>query len=193
MWNKSLYGNYRQVKFTDVWQTAASFVSDYKNNGIETTISDKTATTLYYLLYSRYGNSVLASSDTNRFKYDVWATIFSYGPTWEKRLEIQDKLRNLTDDELFNGATQIYNHAYNPGTAPSTNTLDELTAINEQNTSKSKKGKMDAYAMLIALLETDVTESFLDKFKKLFLKVVQPELPLWYATNIVDDNVIGDE
>ena len=193
MWNKSLYGNYRQVKFTDVWQTAESFVSDYKNNGIETTISDKTATTLYYLLYSRYGNSVLASSDTNRFKYDVWATIFSYGPTWEKRLEIQDKLRNLTDDELFNGATQIYNHAYNPGTAPSTNTLDELTAINEQNTSKSKKGKMDAYAMLIALLETDVTESFLDKFKKLFLKVVQPELPLWYATNIVDDNVIGDE
>ena len=193
MWNNSLYGNYRQVKFTDVWQSAESFVSDYKNNGIETTISDKTATTLYYLLYSRYGNSVLASSDTNRFKYDVWATIFSYGPTWEKRLEIQDKLRNLTDDELFTGATQIYNHAYNPGTAPSTNTLDELTAINEQNTSKNKKGKMDAYAMLIALLETDVTESFLDKFKKLFLKVVQPELPLWYATNIVDNNVIGDE
>ena len=189
MWNNSLYGNYRQVKFTDVWQTAESFVSDYKNNGIETTISDKTATTLYYLLYSRYGNSVLASSDTNRFKYDVWATIFSYGPTWEKRLEIQGKLRNLTDDELFTGATQIYNHAYNPGTAPSTNTLDELTAINEQNTSKNKKGKMDAYAMLIALLETDVTESFLDKFKKLFLKVVQPELPLWYATNIVDDDI----
>lgn len=193
MWNKSLYGNYRQVKFTDVWQTAESFVSDYKNNGIETTISDKTATTLYYLLYSRYGNSVLASSDTNRFKYDVWATIFSYGPTWEKRLEIQNKLRNLTDDELFTGATQIYNHAYNPGTAPSTNTLDELTAINEQNTSKNKKGKMDAYAMLIALLETDVTESFLDKFKKLFLKVVQPELPLWYATDVINDTIIGDE
>lgn len=192
MWNKSLYGNYRQVKFTDVWQTAESFVSDYKNNGIETTISDKTATTLYYLLYSRYGNSVLASSDTNRFKYDVWATIFSYGPTWEKRLEIQGKLRNLTDDELFTGATQIYNHAYNPGTAPSTNTLDELTAINEQNTSKNKKGKMDAYAMLIALLETDVTESFLDKFKKLFLKVVQPELPLWYATDVINDTIIGD-
>lgn len=192
MWNKSLYGNYRQVKFTDVWQTAESFVSDYKNNGIETTISDKTATTLYYLLYSRYGNSVLASSDTNRFKYDVWATIFSYGPTWEKRLEIQEKLRDLSDDDLFTGSTQIYNHAYNPGTAPSTNTLDELTAINEQNTSKNKKGKMDAYAMLIALLETDVTESFLDKFKKLFLKVVQPELPLWYATPVIDDYIIGD-
>ena len=193
IWNNSLYGNYRQVKFTDVWEDVNSFLTEYQNNGIKTTISQQSAQTLYYLLYSRFGNSTIASSDTNRFKYDVWATIFSYGPTWEKRLEIQDKLRNLTDDELFTGATQIYNHAYNPGTAPSTSTLDELTAINEQNTSKNKKGKMDAYAMLIALLETDVTESFLDKFKKLFLKVVQPELPLWYATNIVDDDIIGDE
>lgn len=190
--NHSLYGNYRQVKFTDVWGTADSFLSEYSSNGIKTTITQDSAKTLYYLLYSRFGNSVVASSDTNRFKYDVWATIFSYGPTWEKRLEIQEKLRDLTDDELFAGATQIYNHAYNPGTAPSTNTLDELTAINEQNTNKHKKAKMDGYAMLMSLLETDVTEVFLDKFKKLFLKVVQPEIPLWYATDIVDDDIIGD-
>lgn len=190
--NHSLYGNYRQVKFTDVWDTASDFVTEYKNNGIQTTISDQTATTLYYLLYSRFGNSVVASSDTNRFKYDVWATIFSYGPTWEKRLEIQEKLRDLTDDDLFTGATQIYNHAYNPGTAPSTNTLDELPAINEQNTNKHKKAKMDGYAMLMSLLETDVTEAFLDKFKKLFLKVVQPEVPLWYVTDTIDDDIIGD-
>lgn len=194
MWNKSLYGKYyRQVTFTDVWGDAKTFVSEYNSSGIETTISDTTATTLYYLLYSRYGNNVIASSDTNRFKYDVWATIFSYGPTWEKRLEIQEKLRGLTDDDLFTGATQIYNHAYNPGTAPSTQTLDELTAINEQNTSKHKKDKMSGYAMLISLLETDVTERFLDKFQKLFINVVQPELPLWYATETIDDDVIGDQ
>ena len=190
--NRSLYGNYRQVKFTDVWDTASDFVTEYKDNGIQITISDQTATTLYYLLYSRFGNSVIASSDTNRFKYDVWATIFSYGPTWEKRLEIQEKLRDLTDDELFTGATQTYNHAYNPGTAPSTSTLDELPAINEQNTNKYKKAKMDGYAMLMSLLETDVTEAFLDKFKKLFLKVVQPEIPLWYVTDTAEDDIIGD-
>ena len=194
MWNKSLYGKYyRQVTFTDVWGDAKTFVSEYNSSGIETTISDTTATTLYYLLYSRYGNNTIASSDTNRFKYDVWATIFSYGPTWEKRLEIQEKLRGLTDDDLFTGATQIYNHAYNPGTAPSTQTLDELTAINEQNTSKYKKDKMSGYAMLISLLETDVTERFLDKFQKLFINIVQPELPLWYATETIDDDVIGDQ
>ena len=190
--NYSLYGNYRQVKFTDVWGDADSFINDYNNNGIETTISRQTATTLYYLLYSRYGNSVIASSDTNRFKYDVFATIFSYGPTWEKRLELQKKLRDISDNDLFTGATQIYNHAYSPGTSPSTSTLDELPAINEQNTSKHRKDKLSAYAMLISLLETDVTESFLNKFRKLFLIIVQPELPLWYSTEVIDDDVIGD-
>lgn len=193
MWNKSLYGKYyRQVTFTDVWEDVNSFINDYNSNGIETTISRQTATTLYYLLYSRYGNSVIASSDTNRFKYDVFATIFSYGPTWEKRLELQEKLRDISDDDLFTGATQIYNHAYNPGTSPSTSTLDELPAINEQNTSKHRKDKLSAYAMLISLLETDVTESFLNKFRKLFLIIVQPELPLWYSTEVIDDDVIGD-
>lgn len=192
MWNKSLYGNYRQVKFTDVYPDVATFLSDYNSNGIKTTISQDSATTLYYLIYSRFGNSVIASSDTNRFKYDLFGTIFSYGPTWEKRLDIQEKLRNLTDDELFAGSTQIHNHAYNPGTAPSTGTLDELPAINEQNTSKYKKDKMSGYAMLVSLLDTDVTESFISKFKKLFLTVVQPELPLWYATGIINDDIIGD-
>lgn len=193
MWNKSLYGKYyRQVTFTDVWEDAGSFINDYNNNGIQTTISRQTATTLYYLLYSRYGNSVIASSDTNRFKYDVFATIFSYGPTWEKRLELQEKLRDISDNDLFTGATQIYNHAYNPGTPPSTSTFDELPAINEQNTSRHRKDKLSAYAMLISLLETDVTESFLNKFGKLFITIVQPELPLWYSTEIIDDDVIGD-
>lgn len=192
MWNKSLYGNYRQVKFTDVYPDVATFLGEYNNNGIKTTISQDSATTLYYLIYSRFGNSVIASSDTNRFKYDLFGTIFSYGPTWEKRLDIQEKLRNLTDDELFTGSTQIRNHAFNPGTAPSTGTLDELPAINEQNTSKYKKDKMSGYAMLVSLLDTDVTQQFLDKFKKLFLTVVQPELPLWYATDIITDDIIGD-
>lgn len=192
MWNNSLYGNYRQVKFTDVYPDADTFLADYNSNGIKTTISQESATTLYYLIYSRFGNSVIASSDTNRFKYDLFGTIFSYGPTWEKRLDIQDKLRKLTDDEIFSGSTSINNHAYNPGTSPSTNYLDELPAINEQVTNKNKKDKMSGYAMLMSLLDTDVTEGFISKFKKLFIKVVQPDIPLWYATEIITDDIIGD-
>lgn len=193
MRNNSLYGNYRQKKFTDVFPDSATFLNEYKNNGIKTTIADDTATTLYYLLYSRYGNSTIASSDINRFKYSLWSIVFSYAPTWEKRLEIQEKLRDLTDDDLLIGSTQIHNHAYNPGTTPSTSTLEELTAINEQNTSRVKRGKMDSYSMLWDLLSIDVTQDFLNKFKYLFLTVVQPEIPLWYVTDTNPDTIIGDE
>lgn len=188
----SLYGNYRQVKFTDIYPDADTFVTDYKTSAIPTTISNDTATTLYYLLYSRYGNSVIASSDTNRFKYDLFATIFSYAPTWEKRLDVQEKLRDLSDAELFTGQTTINNHSFNPSTAPSSSSLDELTTINEQVTQKGKRDKLTAYTELSRALWTDVTEQFLDKFQKLFLIILQPELPLWYATPIIEDYIIGD-
>lgn len=181
--NPSYYGNFRQVTFTDIYQDVDSFLSDYKSNGIQPIIKDDSVKTLYYLLYSKYGNSVIASSDTNRFKYELFAIVFSYGPTWEKELDIQSKLRNLTEDELLMGSTNINNQAMNPGTAPSTQYLDELPAINQQIVSKYKKDKMTGYATLMDLLKRDVTESFLSKFKKLFLTIVQKELPLWYESD----------
>lgn len=186
----SLYGNYRQVKFTEVYPDVTSFVTDYTSSAIPTTISNETATTLYYLLYSRYGNSTIAASDTNRFKYDLFATIFSYAPTWEKRLDVQEKLRKLSDEELFTGQTTISNHSYNPSTVPSTSNLDELTTINEQTALKGKRDKLTAYTELSRALWTDVTEQFLDKFQKLFLIILQPELPLWYATEVTEEDII---
>ena len=36
----SLYGNYRQVKFTDVYEDVDTFLEDYKNNGFPTIISE---------------------------------------------------------------------------------------------------------------------------------------------------------
>lgn len=184
IYNNSLYGNYRQVKFTDIWSDVDSFVSEYISNGIPQTIRETSIKTLYYMLYARYGNSVIASSDTNQFKYKLWTIVFSYGPTWEKRLDIQEKLRGITENDLEVGNTTIFNHSYNPSTAPSTDTLSELPTINEQTAQKLKRSKMDAYAFLWDLLDTDVTTEFINKFAVLFLKIVEPELPLWYITKL---------
>lgn len=191
--HKSLYGNYRTRKFTDIWEEVDAFIDDYNSVGIKPTITEETASTLYYLLYARYGNSHIASSDENQFKYKVFSTIFMYGPTWEKRLEIQQKLREMDEEELRESAKAIYNHSFNPSTAPSTDTLEELSTINDQNVTKHRRSKTDAYALLIGLLETDVTEDFLSKFKKLFLTVVTPELPLWYVTETIDYNPQGED
>lgn len=178
----SLYGSYRQKKFTDVYDSVEKFLADYNGVGLPTTISQGSAQTLYYLLYGRYGNDVIASSDINRFKYRLFGIIFQYGPTWEKRLEIQEKLRGLSEDEILTGSRQIYNNAQNPSTEPSTDTTDELQYINEQNVTKNRRGKLDAYAMLMELLRSDVTNELLTKFKTLFLTVIEPEEPLYYVS-----------
>lgn len=181
----SVYGNYRTRTFADIFPSAEEFSKVYTENGIPTTISNSNLTTLYYLLYAKYGNSSIASSDENQFKYKVFATVFQYGPTWEKRLDIQEKLRGLTDNELFYGAKAIYNSALNPSTGPvqeEDGKPVELTFINSQNTTTYKKSKLDAYSILMELLKTDVTGEFLTKFKKLFIQIVNPELPLWYGT-----------
>lgn len=185
LYNDSLYGNYRNPKFTDVWDDVTKFVDDFNDSALAIEFQNETSlSTIFYLLYAKYGNSVIASSDVNQFKYKVYATIFQFGPTWEKRLDIQKELRDKSFDELQMGSKQVYNHAYNPSVAPTTDTLDELITINEQNVTKSKKGILETFSFLYSMLETDVTGEFIDKFKKLFLVVVAPEEPLWYTTDI---------
>lgn len=183
----SLYGNYRTRTFSEVWPDFNSFQSYYDENFLPKKITEQSLQTLYFLLYSRYGNSSIANSDENQFKASVLATIFMYGPTWEKRLEIQDKIRALSENDILAGGSAIYNSAMNPETLPSTQTTEELNFINQQNTTKYKKSKLEGYAMLTDLLQTDVTKEFLDKFKKLFITVVQPQEPLWYVTEGDDE------
>lgn len=184
MWNNSLYGNFRSPKFSDIWSSEEAFRADYDASALKVNFQNENSlTTIFFLLYAKYGNSVIASSDVNQFKYQIYMKIFQYGPTWEKRLDIQATLRTASIDDLRLGSKQVYNHAYNPSTTPTTDTLDELNFVNDQNVTKSKKGLLDTYAFLYNMLETDVTGEFIDKFKKLFLVIVAPEAPLWYVTD----------
>lgn len=184
----TLYGSYRTKKFGDVWSNSNDFLNDYKSIGIPKTIPEwktdgpdqASAVTLYFLLYSRYGNDVIASSDLQRFKMNLFAIIWQYGPNWVKNLEIQSKLRKLTETEITQGSVQIYNQADNPSTDPSTDTSEYLQYIKSQNTSINKKGKLEGYALLDSLLKRDVTQEFLNRFKPLFKTVVEPEELLLY-------------
>ena len=74
--DKSLYGNYRTRKFTDIWPDVESFIQDYENVGIPATVDDTKINTLYYLLYARYGNSSISNSDETQFKYIVFSSIY---------------------------------------------------------------------------------------------------------------------
>lgn len=196
---KTDYQSFRTRTFSDIFtpdeedklagrtESVDVFLNYYSTIGITPIIKNATATNLFYLLYAYYGNSHIASSDEHQFLYRLFSIVFMYGPTWEKRLDIQASLRALTDDDILQGAKHIYNHAYNPGTAPATGDLEELEAINEQNTQNYKRSKLDAYGALWDLLSLDVTKAFLDKFKDLFIKVIASGKPLLYVEDETDE------
>lgn len=185
--NFEMLPQYSTVTFTEVWDSYEDFASDLGNSPFNGCITSDNEEILFYLLYGRYGNNPIANRDISQWKYKMFSVIFQYGPTWEKRMAIQSELRGLTGDDLLKGSRAIYNHAFNPSTTPSTSSLDELTFINDQNTTNYKKSKMDAYEQLMALLEVDVTEEFLNKFKKCFKVFVAPEEPLLYVTEDQED------
>ena len=170
---------YSTVLFTDIWNSYDEFITDFTASPFKDSITQTEI--LYYLLYARYGNNPIANNDIEQWKFKIYGIIFAYGPTWEKKLDLQEKIRNLTEDELRTGTKAVHNTALNPSTQPSTSALDELNYINSQNTTNYKKNKIDAYLDQFGLLDDSITEDFIVKFRKCFKQFVAPERPLLYV------------
>lgn len=184
------YIRYSTKTFADVWPSLADFSAawaDYLNavapvSGSPFIDSDEEAIPqVYYLLYARYGNNPIANDDEHQWAYKIFSVMFAYGPTWERKLGVQATLRGLTEDELMEGAKGIFNHSYNPSTAPTTDTMDELTTINEQTVNKTRRSRIDAYGALWDILRANPTEDFLRQFKPCFKVYVGYEWPTVYV------------
>ena len=122
--------------FTDIWNRVSEFIYDYKHVGIPTTISDTNANTLYYLLYARYANNPIANYDEEQFKYKVFSIIFQYGPTWEKRLSIQQTLRGLQLSDLIDDGSfsELFGHQ-GAASSNTTNSSNSTRTIENDTTS----------------------------------------------------------
>ena len=183
----TLYGNYRTRTLTEIWKDVTSFKADWEYSPFYKSdlLPDGGAETIYYLLYSKYANSHIANSDENQWKYRLMSRIWQYAPTWFKKLEIQDKLRALTETDILEGTRIINDRAYNPSTIPEgPNVVNgEIESINQQIRTKRKLSKIDAYSKLWSLLKPDVTSEFLDRFKDMFIVIAEPSGPLWYVSD----------
>lgn len=190
----NLLNNYRTRTFTDVFPLVDDFLDFYENCGMPTKmytvssgVTDKSSMeTLYYLLCARYANSHVSSSDENRFKFEVMSIIFEYGLAWKKQIEIQDKLATTDIDTLRKGTKAVYNTALNPEGEPGTGSTEELSYINQQNTTNYDKGLLELFDQVKSIINTNVTEVFLDKFKRLFTRF-PAEKPIWYVTEVEEE------
>ena len=152
MSNVEMFPQYDTKLMTDVWSQASDFLTDYQNAGIPTTISNQNATTLYYLLYAKYGNTPIANYDENQWKYKMFSIIFQYGPTWEKRLDIQTTLRGLQIADLIdNGSYRALTSQSGTETSSKTGSDNNTRTLNttEKNTGTS----------VVANTGTDTTDS----------------------------------
>lgn len=182
---ETYYGGYRTRTFSQIFPTEKDFETAYDKNRLKRYMTeDLTLDMIYYMLYAHYGNSHICNSDEDQFKYYLYTLIFQYGPGTSKRLQIQNRLIQMTEDEMLKGSKAIYNHAFNPNTAPSTSSLEELLTINDQNVTNYQRAYMDAAGNVLSILEENFLDAFIHKFKILFNKVTAPDYPLLYQTEV---------
>lgn len=63
-----------------------------------------------------------------------------------------------------------------------------LSRINNQNASITQRGAVERINSVLMLLKTDVTESFLDRFKFIFGAITTPSNNLVYEVDESDDD-----
>ena len=181
---------YNKKKLTDIWHSQEEFYQDCANNDIPLKITEENCRLLYSLLYAKFGNSPIANFDENQFKYKIYAAIYKFGGEWEKKVYIQDKLRELDDEEIRKANKSIINHASNPDVAPDTKETNELDFVSDQNVSKQELSKLNAYQFYMLALESDYHDEFIKKFEPCFSKFVDRSCTAVYCSDDDDDEEI---
>lgn len=190
------YGRYRTRDFQHIFPDFDTFDEKFKASpfcsytldGVsKQNLTDENIKLLFYSLYARYGSEHVAGSNEPRAIYRIFSTIAQYGPTWQARLDAQRRIQSMSVEELQLGSLTLFNEALHDQTEPSTGTAEELTFINSQRTQRVKRNLMEALELRDSILRVDVTEAFLDKFKKIFQVIVEPTEELLYYNEIEED------
>ncbi len=143
-------------------------------------LTDAQVGLVYCLLLGEYANSRFANLSIDQANMRIFTTLYSYGPAYFKKKEIQTAITNLDLtrdlDIILAGTTAIYNSAANDGGLPTTQTSEELGFVDSQNTTKYRRSKLEGYANYYELISNDPTKDFLAKFKSIFAKYITNNL-----------------
>ena len=166
----------------NTWYTAyQEYQEEVGSAAFDSILNEAFLKSVYYGLYERYAGSTILTTDNKRFTMRMFGIIRDFGPEYAKKLDIQKKLRNLTEEQIKLGSKAIYNNAQNPNSEPSTDSLEELPYINGQNTTSYKKSPIDAYSNLWMMLDSRLVTEFFDRFNPLFSKVLTHKPTLYYT------------
>lgn len=177
---ESLYHNNSATKkFSDVFEDLDSFKNEFRSSPLnEANLTDETLGIVYAELYARFGDSYYTATNMYRNKLKTFSILKNEGLIFQKKLEIQNAILNMSLADLKDDGVIVNNYAENPA-EESTGTYETgeyegenfMKYVNNQSAQKTKKGKLTAYRDQLYSLK-NVTDSFIDKFKVLFEKLL---------------------
>lgn len=161
---KTFYEQYPNVdKFVEMWN-----VSPFKID----TISQEEIRNMYYQLVSEYMVSHFAFIEPLQIDLQVAKTIYNYYPNLKKKLDLQDQILKMTEEDLADGNTAINSSMSNPDTdeiSPSDATLPYTASKSIQT---RKYSKPDRYTRQYNLIVDGLYDLYIKRFKSLFLTLI---------------------
>ena len=184
MWESEIFSENWTKTLSDIYPTYDMFFLDYQNIGLAAIPfkDNNFLKTIYILLLGEYGSSAIMNMSEDLFKIRLFTRVMSYGPQFERELDVQKKLLALSDEDLQISAKAIYNTSMNPSQKPTTNSLEELPTVNQQSVTTHKRSQLDAWDYLGNLLDSDLTRRFIKRFDGLFVVMLKTNNPLYYKT-----------
>lgn len=135
---------------------------------------------IYIVLMGEYMTSPIKSYSPEQFEIKLMTIVADRGPEYERLLDIQKDLLSMSPEDLSLAQEAIYNTALNP--AKSLTKDDEIIrTVNQQNTTRQKRGKLNAYAALTELMDSNITKRFLKYFDHLFKTVLTGTEVLYFT------------
>lgn len=166
---------YPTQTLADIFPKFADVRSFYNETGLPDRFldyEDFTFQTAYFMIMAEFASAHIKSSSIDLFKLRFCKLIFEHVPVWQREMYFQNKLLQMSDDELLAGSKAIHNHASHPGSVPSTASLEALSYIDAQTATNYVKNAPEAINEHIYAINYNPTDRLLDAFRGLFTDVL---------------------
>lgn len=159
----------------DLWQTtdmfyndfmASPFSGDVDNNLYNRADLDK----VFWHLMSKYDESHYSYKSDDKCKLKTFHVIHQYLPTYLKRIELQERIRNMTDQDLFDSGKQVVKSANTPDVEEDMNSLSTPQYTDNIQVQNRQSAKLLAIQQQYGSILDNVWDEFIDKFAFLFKK-----------------------
>jgi hypothetical protein len=172
---------YATRTFSDIYPDEYTFISDL-NEAINFTMSDEEKSDLFWMIYSKYGDSNVRYTNEYLFKAALFKRYVNvYYPTLLAILREQKKLRETPDDEFAKAGKMVVNIGAHNTADVSTDTTEGIEQLDTQQISNSQRGLMSVIADRLSVLKAGMEEQFLKRLNPLFIQIIAPQWDLLYG------------